>query len=205
MVAGTPNVFVVASDVAANTLEDFLTYAKASPGELSYGSAGSGTLTHLAMEQFKQEANFGMLHIPYRAIAPAFTDLLSGRTQAMLPGLAAAVPYINAGKVKPLAVTGAKRHPLLPNVPTFEEQGFKGFDGVQWYGVVGPANLPATIVKRLNDEITTMLETPELRERLLGEALEPMPMTPEQFGHYMRDDIAHWKKVAEKRNIEITD
>jgi tripartite-type tricarboxylate transporter receptor subunit TctC len=107
--------------------------------------------------------------------------------------------------VTPLAVTGARRHPLLPDVPTFEELGYTGFDGVQWYGIVGPANLPPPIVKRLNVEITKMLATPSLRELLLREALEPMPMTPEQFGRYMRDDIAHWAKLAKERNIEITD
>ena len=205
MVAGTPNVFVVAPDVPASSLKEFVAFAKANPGNLSYGSGGAGTLTHLAMEQFMLEANFDMVHIPYRAIAPAFTDLLGGRTQAMLPGLAAALPYIKAAKVKALAVTGARRDPLLPDVPTFEELGYEGFDDVQWYGIVGPANVPPPIVKRLNDEITTMLETSEVRERLSGEALEPMPMTPEQFGRYIGDDIAHWRKVAKEHNIEITD
>jgi tripartite-type tricarboxylate transporter receptor subunit TctC len=206
MVAGTPNVFIVAPAVPVSTLAEFVRYAKAHPLDVSYGSGGAGTLTHLAMEEFKLEAKLDMLHIPYRAIAPAFTDLLGGRTQAMLPGLAAALPYIRAAKVKPLAVTGVTRNPLLPDIPTFEELGYKGFDDdVQWYGVVGPANLPPPIVKRLNNEITTMLETSELRERLSGEALEPMPMTPEQFGQYIRDDIARWRNVAKQRNIEITD
>jgi tripartite-type tricarboxylate transporter receptor subunit TctC len=205
MVAGTPNVFVIAPDVPASSLKEFVAYAKANPGNLSYGSGGAGTLTHLAMEQFKLEANFDIVHIPYRAIASAFTDLLGGRTQAMLPGLAAALPYIKTAKVKPLAVTGARRDPLLPYVPTFEELGYEGFDDVQWYGIVGPANLPSRVVERLNHEITTRLETSKLRERLSGEALEPMPMTPEQFGRYICDDIAHWRKVAKERKIESTD
>ena len=205
MVAGTPNVFVVAPKVPASTLKEFVAYAKANPDKLSYGSSGPGTLTHLTMEQFKLAAEFDMVHIAYRAIGLAFTDILGGRTQAMLPGLAAALPHIKSGKVRPLAVTGAKRHPLLPDVPTFEELGYTGFDGVQWYGIVGPANLPPPIVKRLNGEITKMLATPKLRELLLREALEPIPMTPEQFGRYMRDDIAHWAKLAKERNIEVID
>jgi tripartite-type tricarboxylate transporter receptor subunit TctC len=191
--------------VPASSLEEFVAYAKANPDKVSYGSSGPGALTHLTMEQFKLAAKFDMVHIPYRAIGLAFTDIIAGRTQAMLPGLAAALPHIKSGTVKPLAVTGARRHPLLPDVPTFEELGYTGFDGVQWYGIVGPANLPPPIVKRLNVEITKMLATPSLRELLLREALEPMPMTPEQFGRYMRDDIAHWAKLAKERNIEITD
>jgi tripartite-type tricarboxylate transporter receptor subunit TctC len=205
LVGGTPNVLVVPAPLPVNTLAEFIRYAKANPGKLSYGSAGPGTLTHLAMEQLKVSADLDMVHAAYRGIAPAFTDILGGQTQALLPGLAAALPHIKGGKVKPLAVTGVKRHRLLPDVPTFEESGYAGFDGVQWYGIVGPANLPPAIVKRLNDEIGKLLENPELRERLSGEALEPMPMTPEQFGQFMRNDIARWSKLAKERNIVLTD
>jgi tripartite-type tricarboxylate transporter receptor subunit TctC len=157
------------------------------------------------MEQLKVETGIEMVHVPYRGIGPAFVDILGGQTQAMLPGLAAALPHIKGGKVRPLAVTGLARHRLLPDVPTFEELGLKGFDGVQWYGIAGPAGISPAIVKRLNDEINRMLADPELKERLSGEALEPMPMTPEQFGEYIRNDIARWSKVAKQRNIEITD
>jgi tripartite-type tricarboxylate transporter receptor subunit TctC len=205
MVGGTPNVLVVPPSMPANTLRDFIAYAKANPGKLSYGSSGPGTLTHLAMEQLKVAAGLDIVHVPYRGIGPAFADILGGQTQAMLPGLAAALPHIKAGKVKPLAVTGNKRHPLVPDVPTFEELGFAGFDGVQWYGIVGPANVPAPIVTRLNDEINRMLASADFRERLSSEALEPMPMTPDQFGRYIRDDVARWSKLAKERGIEIAD
>jgi len=205
MVGGTPNVLVVPPSLPVNTLPEFIAYVKANRGKLSYGSSGPGTLTHLAMEQLKVGADLDLVHVPYRGIGPAITDILGGRTQALFPGLAAALPHIKAGKMKPLAVTGTARHPLLPDVPTFEELGYKGFDGVQWYGIVGPANLPAPIVTTLNTEINKLLANPELRERLGSEALEPMPMTPEQFGQYMRDDIAKWSKIAKERNIEITD
>jgi len=205
MVGGTPNVLVVPPSLPVNTLPEFIAYVKANRGKLSYGSSGPGTLTHLAMEQLKVGADLDLVHVPYRGIGPAITDILGGRTQALFPGLAAALPHIKAGKMKPLAVTGTARHPLLSDVPTFEELGYKGFDGVQWYGIVGPANLPAPIVTTLNTEINKLLANPELRERLGSEALEPMPMTPEQFGQYMRDDIAKWSKIAKERNIEITD
>jgi len=160
-------------------------------------------LTHLAMEQLKLAADLDLVHVPYRGIGPAFTDILGGQTQAMFPGLAAALPHIKAGKVRALAVTGLKRHPLLPEVPTFEELGYKGFDGVQWYGIVGPANIPPAIVKRLNDEINRLLESPDLRERLSSEALEPMPMSPDEFGRYIRDDIARWTRLAKERHIKL--
>ena len=205
MVGGTPNVLVVPASLPVTSLRDFIQYAKDNAGKVSYGSAGPGTLTHLGMEQLKVASDIDIVHVPYRGIGPAFADILGGQTQAMLPGLAAALPHIKAGKVRPLAVTGLKRHRLLPDVPTFEELGYKGFDGVQWYGIAGPANMPAPVVKRLNDEINRMLADPELRQRLAGEALEPMPMAPEQFGQYMRDDIARWSAIAKQRNIAITD
>jgi len=203
MIAGTPNVLIVPPSIPVSTVAEFVAYVKANPGKLSYGSAGPGTLTHLAMEQLKVAANLDIVHVPYRGIGPAITDILGGQTQALFPGLAAALPHIKAGKMKPLAVTGTTRHPLLPDVPTFDESGYKGFDGVQWYGVVGPANLPALVVKRLNDEIDKLLQSPDLAERLSGEALQPMPMTPDQFGQYMRDDIAKWSKLAKDRGIQI--
>ena len=205
MVAGTPNVLVVPPSVPAKTLAEFVAFVKASPGKVSYGSAGQGTLTHLAMEQLKVAAGLDMTHVAYRGIGPAITDILGGQTQALFPGLAAGLPHIKAGKMRPIAITGIARHPLLPDVPTFEELGYKGFDGVQWYGIVGPANVPAPIVKRLNDEINALLAAPDLKERLSGEALEPMPMSPDQFAQYIRDDIARWSKVAKERGIELTD
>jgi len=205
MVGGTPNVLVVPPTMPVNTLQEFVQHVRKNSGKLSYGSAGVGTLTHLAMEQFKVAADLDLVHVAYRGIGPAIADILGGQTQALFPGLAAGLPHIKAGKVKPLAVTGLARHRLLPDVPTFEEMGYKGFDGVQWYGIVGPAQLPSGIVKRLSEEINRLLENPELRERLSGEALEPMPMSPEQFGQYMRNDIAKWSRLAKERNIEITD
>jgi tripartite-type tricarboxylate transporter receptor subunit TctC len=205
MVGGTPNVLIVPPSVPVKTLPEFVAYVKANKGKLSYGSAGPGTLTHLAMEQLKVADDLDLQHVAYRGIGPAITDILGGQTQALFPGLAAALPHIKAGKMRPLAVTGTKRHPLLPDVPTFEELGYKGFDGVQWYGIVGPANLPPAVVATLNKAINDALADPQLRERLAGEALEPMPMTAEQFGQYIKDDIAKWTKVARDRNIQLTD
>jgi tripartite-type tricarboxylate transporter receptor subunit TctC len=205
MVGGTPNVLVVPSSLPVKTLQEFVAYAKANKGKLAYGSSGPGTLTHLAMEQFKVANDLDMTHAAYRGIGPAITDILGGQTQALFPGLAAALPHIKADKMRPLAVTGTKRHPLLPDVPTFEELGYKGFDGVQWYGIVGPANMPPAVVTTLNSEINKILADPAFADRLAGEALQVMPMTPQQFAQYMRDDIAKWTKVAKERNIVLTE
>ncbi len=203
MVAGTPNVLVVGSGVPVTDMKSLVAYAKAN--KVSYGSAGQGSLTHLAMEQFRTAAGFEAVHAAYRGIGPAITDVLGGQTQMMMPGLAAATPHIKGGKLRPIAVTGLKRHPLLPDTPTFEELGYKGFTGVQWYAIVGPAKMPADITRRLNEEINKALATPELRQRLSGEALDPMPMTPEQFGTFMQEDIAKWAKLAQERNIKLED
>jgi tripartite-type tricarboxylate transporter receptor subunit TctC len=203
MVGGTPNVLVVHPSVPVKTLGELVEYAKRN--STSYGSAGQGTLTHLAMEQLKQAAGFDAVHAPYRGIAPGLTDLIGGQTQMMLPGLAAAIGHIRGGKVKPIAVTGLKRHALIPDVPTFEELGYKGFDGVQWYGIVGPAKLPPAVVKLLNDEANKALAMPEVKERFAGEALEVMPMTPEQFGNYIKADIGRWTRLARDRKIELAD
>jgi tripartite-type tricarboxylate transporter receptor subunit TctC len=155
------------------------------------------------MELFKQQVNTFMVHIPYRGIAPAFTDLIGGQTQAMFPGLAAAVPHIRSGRVKPLAVTGTKRHPQFKDIPTLDESGYKGFDAQQWYGVVGPAGMPAAIVKQLNDTLNTVLAAPDLRDKLSVEAVEPTPMTADQFDQYIKLDIARWTKLARERKIDL--
>lgn len=202
MVAGTPNVLVVSSAaMTATTVKDFVAQAK--KGQLSFGTSGQGSLTHLLVEQFKLAADFQATHAPYRGIAPAITDVLGGQTQFMMPGLAAALQHIKSGKLRPLAVTGAKRNPALPDVPTLEELGFKGFTAVQWYGIVGPAKMPPAIVALLNDAINKALAAPDLRERLASEALEPMPMTSSEFAAFIAAEVERWTKLVRERNIEV--
>lgn len=203
MIGATPNVLVVDARLPARTIQEFIDYVRKNPGKLSYGSAGQGSLTHLTMELLKLQINSFMVHIPYRGIAPAFADLIGGQTQAMFPGLAAAVPHIRSGRVRPLAVTGLQRHPQFKDLPTLDESGFKGFDAQQWYGVMGPAGMPAAITRQLNDSLATVLKMPDLREKLSIEAIEPLPMTPEAFGEFVVRDIARWTKVARERNIQL--
>ena len=203
MIGGTPNVLVVTAGLPVNNVKEFVEYLKKNPGKVSYGSAGPGSLTHLTMELFKLQIGSFMVHIPYRGIAPAFTDLIGGQTQAMFPGLAAAVPHIKSGRVRPLAVTGTARHPQFKNVPTLIELGYKGFDAMQWYGVVGPAGMPGVVVKHLNETLAQVLAAPDFREKLSVEAVEPMTMSPEEFGKFIVADIARWTKVAKERNIQL--
>ncbi len=203
MIGGTPNVLVVTASLPVNSVKEFVAYLKKNPGKLSYGSAGPGSLTHLTMELFKLQVDSFMLHIPYRGIAPAFTDLIGGQTQAMFPGLAAAVPHIKSGRVRPLAVTGTQRHPQFKDVPTLIELGYKGFDAMQWYGVVGPAGLPAPVVKHLNETLAQVLGAPDFREKLSVEAVEPLSMSPDKFGKFIIADIARWTQVAKERKIQL--
>ena len=203
MIGGTPNVLVVNAALPVNSVKEFVDYLRANTGKLSYGSAGAGSLTHLTMELFKQQINSFMVHIPYRGVAPAFTDLIGGQTQAMFPGLAAALPHIRGGRVRALAVTGGQRHPQLKDTPTLDELGYKGFDAMQWYGVVGPAGMPASVVKQLNETLNTVLQAPDMRDKLSIEAIEPMPMSPDAFAKFMREDIARWTRLAKARGIQL--
>jgi tripartite-type tricarboxylate transporter receptor subunit TctC len=192
---------VVHPSVPATDIKSFVAYARQQQGKLKHGAGGVGTLTHLLMEQLKSAAGFDAVTAQYRGIGPAFQDLLGGQVEVLTPGAAAALPHIRSGKVKPLAVTGLARHPLLPDVPTFEESGFKGFDGLQWYGIVGPAKLNPEATKRLSAEINKALALPALKERLVAEAIEPMPMTPGEFGAYIEAELARYTRLARERKI----
>lgn len=203
MIGATPNVLVVNASVPARNVKEFVDYVKRNPGRLNYGSAGPGSLTHLTMELFKQEAGLFITHIPYRGIAPATNDLIAGQTQALFPGLAAAMPHLRSGRLRALAVTGNKRNPLLKDVPTLEEAGFKGFDAMQWYGVSGPAGLPQPIVRQLNEALSSVLRAPDLAEKLSAEAVTPWVMTPEEYGQYTRSEITRWTALAKARNIQL--
>ena len=203
MIGATPNVLAVNANLPVKTMKEFVDYVKANPGKVNYGSAGQGSLTHLTMELFKIETGIDCAHVPYRGIAPAINDLIGGQTQAMFPGLAAALPHIRSGRMRALAVTGKVRNAQIKDVPTLEESGLHGFDAMQWYGSVGPAHLPAPIVQRLNEAQVEVLKAPDLREKLAGEAVEPWPMSPQEFGDYIKAEIARWTNVAKARGIHL--
>jgi len=206
MVGGTPNLLVVTPSVPVADLKSFIDYAKKNPDKLNYGTGGIGLLNHLALEQFRAAAGIEQVtYGHYRGIGPAFKDMLGDQIQVLMPGLAAALPHLRNAKVRPLAITGLKRHALVPHVPTFEELGFKGFDGVQWYGIVGPAKLPPEITQRLNTEINKAITSPALQQRFAGEALTVMPMLPQEFGAFIESEIARYSALARARNIKLDD
>jgi tripartite-type tricarboxylate transporter receptor subunit TctC len=203
MIGATPNVLVVDANLPVKNFKEFVAWLNANKGKVSYGSAGSGSLTHLTMELLKLQLRVPMVHIPYRGIAPAITDVIGGQTQAMFPGLAAALPHIRSGRLRPLAVTGKRRAEQLKDVPLLDELGLKNFDAMQWYGVVGPANMPREVVSRLNISLAQVLSAADLREKLSGEAIEPQAMSPEAFAKYIQADIARWSALVKAQNLQI--
>lgn len=203
MIGATPNVLVVDAKLPVKNFKEFVAWLDANKGKVSYGSAGPGSLTHLTMELLKQQIRMPMVHIPYRGIAPAITDVIGGQTQAMFPGLAAALPHIRSGRLRPLALTGKRRAEQIKDVPTMEELGLKNFDAMQWYGVVGPAGMPQDVVNRLNISLAQVLSAADLREKLSGEAIEPQAMSSAAFGKYIQADVARWTALVKAQNLHI--
>lgn len=203
MIGATPNVLVVDANLPVRNFQEFAAWLNANKGKVSYGSAGAGSLTHLTMELLKLQLRVPMVHIPYRGIAPAITDVIGGQTQAMFPGLAAALQHIRSGRLRPIAVTGTVRAAQIRDVPTLDELGLKNFDAMQWYGVVGPAGIPQDVVSRLNSTLNQVLAAPDMRDKLAAEAVEPMPMSAAEFGKYYQQDIERWTKLVTAQNLRI--
>ncbi len=202
MIGGTPNILVASKTVPVKTLQEFITYAKANPSKADYGTSGVGTLNHLLMEEFKTVSGIPSMAVPYRSIGQAFTDSIGGQIQVIFPGLSAAMPHIREGSFKPLAITGEKRNPLMPNVPTFKESGFEGFNSLTWYGIVGPPGLPIAIRDQLNKTLAQILAKPEVQKLLADQAITIMPMTPDRFEKYITAEVKHWTEVARVSKVE---
>lgn len=196
LMATTMNVLVVNPEVPAKNLAELVQLAKSRPGDLAYGSAGNGSSNHLSGELFKSIAGVQLNHVPYRGSAPALVDLLGGRIAMMFDTVAVQTQNIAAGKVRALAVTGPKRSPLLPEVPTAQEAGLKGFDVTIWFGVLAPAGTPAPVVERLNREIVAVMATDEMRKRMQADGAEAKTTTPAEFAALIKQDTAKWTPVV---------
>lgn len=192
------NVLVVGAGSRFKTVADVIADAKAKPGSLAYASAGVGNTMHLAGEQFKTQASIDLVHVPYKGGAPAVNDVLSGQVPMMFNNLPAVVPLVKAGKLRALAVAGAKRSPLLPDVPTLREAGLADFESTVWNGVLVKAGTPAPIVARLNREINAILTDPAVRASLEDQGFEVTPSTPEQFAELIRADFPRWGKLVKQ-------
>ena len=189
---------VVHPAVPAKTIGELVAYAKASPGKLSYGSAGAGSAPHLATELLKQRAGIDMVHVPYKGGGPMVADLLGGQIQLAIGDQANLMPQVKAGKLRVLAVGSARRSPTYPEVPTIAEAGYAGYEAGAWQAIVGPAAMPAPIVKRLHEALLRTMEAPDVRERLIGAGLEPVAGAPEDLARYIRAEIGKWSKVAKE-------
>jgi tripartite-type tricarboxylate transporter receptor subunit TctC len=191
------NVLVVNPGVPARSLKELIALARAKPGQLSYGSAGNGTTPHLSGELFKSMTHIDIQHVPYKGAGQAVIDLLGGQIDLAFVSLASVVPQIRAQKLRALAVTSAIRSALMPDLPTFNEAGLPGYEVIGWFGVVVPARTPATVIARLHAQITKALKEPDLVQTLLAVGLEPATSeSPEEFGAFLRAEIAKWAKVV---------
>jgi len=191
----TPLVVVVHPGVPAKSVKDLIALAKARPGTINYGSSGSGGSNHLAGELFNALAGVKMVHIPYKGNAPALTDLLGGHVDLVFNGLTSAMPLIKSGKLRALAVTSIKRTGSMPDMPTLDELGLKGFQAVAWNGLSAPARTPKDIIAKINADVLKVVRSPELAERLRAEGSDPVGNSPEQYAAFLRDEIAKWSKV----------
>jgi tripartite-type tricarboxylate transporter receptor subunit TctC len=196
LMATTMNVLVVNPKVPAHNLGDLIKLAKAKPGELTYGSAGNGSSNHLSGELFRSAAGIQISHVPYKGSAPALIDLLGGRLTMMFDTIAQQTQNIALGKVRAIAVTGPKRSPLLPDVPTAQEAGLKNFDVTIWFGVLAPAGTPASVVERLNREIVAVMSTDEMKKRMQADGAEAKATSPADFAALIRSDLAKWTPVV---------
>jgi tripartite-type tricarboxylate transporter receptor subunit TctC len=194
-IAAGPLAFVVNADFPAQTMRDFLALAKEKPGKLNYGSAGTGSVNHLALELLKVRAGVDIVHVPYKGIAPATVDLLSGQIQAMTASIPAALPYIAQHKLRALAITGPRRSPLLPDVPTWKETGIENAEVINYWGIVAPAGTPQAILDKLNAQTRAVLAQAEVRDRLEREGAEVIADRPERLAALIETDLARWKKL----------
>ena len=187
-IALTQTVLLAHPSVAAKNINELVALAKAQPGKLTYGSYGSGSLAHLAAAQFAAMAGVNMVHVPYKGSAPAMTDLVGGHIDLMFDNIVTALPNAKSGKVRALAVTGAKRSGAAPDLPTVAESGVAGYEVIGWFGFAAPAGTPLEIVRKLNAEVTRALTLPEVRERIITAGADPMSMSPEAFSSFIKAD-----------------
>lgn len=202
MMARGPMLAVVHPSLPVKNIKELVALAKAKPGQINYGSTGTGGHNHLATELFRKMAGVNIVHVPYKGVAPALTDLMGGHTQLVMTSLPSAMTQVQAGRLKALAVGGATRSAFMPELPTISESGVPGFVAEFWWGLAAPAKTPAEIVNRLGAELGKALKSPELRQRFAGEGAEPSVMTREEFTKFVANEITRWRQAARDANIK---
>ena len=204
LITTSENVLVLHPSVPVTSMREFIAFAKANPRKLNYGSSGNGTTSHLGGVMFASMTGTEMTHVPYKGSGPMLTDLLAGQLQLSFSSVPTALPHIKSGRLRALAVTLLARSSVLPDLPTVQEAaGLKGFEISLWQGIVAPAATPRTIVMKLNQQIAGSLRTPEMKAKLTVQGLDAVGNTPEQFGAYIRDEIAKWTKVVQTSGARV--
>ncbi len=203
LVAAGPFAVVVHPSVPVRTLKELIAVAKAKPRVLNYGSSGTGASPHLAMELLKSMSGIDLVHVPYKGVGPALTDLIGGQIDAMIADVHLVAPHEKSGRLRVLAVTSTERSSVIPDVPTVSEAGVAGYSAGTWFGLFAPAKTPVAIIARLNEEAGKILADRALADRLSTQGIGPRPSTPEQLGAHLRDEIAKWRKVVESANITL--
>ena len=202
LLAVVPSIFVVHESVPAKNLREFLALAKKDPGKLYYGSAGNGSAGHLAMEYLKQATGIDVQHVPYKGTGPNVIDLVAGRTQVTCAGTPPLLPHVKSGKLRVIAVGGAKRLPILPEVATVAEQGYPGFETSQWDGLNAPAKTPEAVIRRLAAEAAKAAKSPKVHERFAADDAEAVGSTPAEYAAFVRREQERWSKVVRAAKIK---
>ena len=202
MIVAFPSVISVNGKVPANSIAEFLALARANPGKYTYASGGNGSVQHTAMEQLKAMAGIDLLHVPYKGMAQATTDLVSGQVDCAIQGVVAVIPYVKTGQVRPLAWTGAKRYPLYPELPTLAEAGVTGYDFTSWTALFAPAGTPADVIEKLNLEFRRAAAAPDLREKWQQQAMEPLDMSSAQIAAVIRREYDDMGQLVRKVGIK---
>ena len=202
LVAQIPNVLLIHPSVPAKTLKEFVQLARANPGKLNFGSGGLGTGQHLAGETLNVLEKIRMVHVPYKGSNQAMLGMIGGQIEMIVIGTPPAVPQVQAGRVRALAVLAGERVPALPDTPSAKEAGFPGFQVLSWYGIVAPAGTPREIINRLNAELTKIMKSPDGRERITGAGFDPMTSTPEAFAEFLQSEIARYSRVIKASGIQ---
>jgi tripartite-type tricarboxylate transporter receptor subunit TctC len=203
LIASAPLIVVVHPSLPVRNTRELIALAKSKPGQVTYASNGAGGSSHMAVELFNMMTGTKMLHVPYKGLSPALTDLISGQVQVMFSSAVAMLPQVKSGRLRAIAMTGAKRSPALPDVPTVAESGVPGYETGSWYGVVVPAGTPKPIVGRLAQEIAAISKSPEVNQRLVEDAAIPVGSTPDEFGAFIRKELARWAKVVQQGHISV--
>jgi tripartite-type tricarboxylate transporter receptor subunit TctC len=203
MAVSTINVLVVHPNSEFRNLKQILDYARANPGKLTYGTAGSGSSMHLFVEVLKMMTGVDITHVTYKGSAPAIQDVMGNQISMVFDSMPGSWPFVQSGRMRAIAVSSAKRSPTAPDVPTVAESGVPGFDYVSWLGVVGPAGMPREIVAKINADTNRILKMPDVRERLEKLGTQPVGGTPEEFGGYIRDQVATWHKVVKASGAKV--